>query len=39
MKKRYTEKQIIGFLKQADVGLPVKRTHPPIITMFPDMPR
>jgi len=24
MKKRYTEEQIIGFLKQADAGLPVK---------------
>ena len=24
MKKRFTEEQIIGFLKQADTGLPVK---------------
>lgn len=24
MKKRYAEEQIIGFLKQADAGLPVK---------------
>jgi len=24
MEKRYTEEQIIGFLKQADTGLPVK---------------
>jgi putative transposase len=24
MKKRYTEEQIIGFLRQADAGLPVK---------------
>lgn len=24
MKKRFTEEQIIGFLKQADMGLPVK---------------
>lgn len=24
MKKRYSEEQIIGFLKQADTGLPVK---------------
>jgi len=24
MKKRYSEEQIIGFLKQADAGLPVK---------------
>jgi len=24
MKKRYNEEQIIGFLKQADAGLPVK---------------
>lgn len=24
MKKRYTEEQIIGFLKEADAGLPVK---------------
>ena len=23
MKKRYTEEQIIGFLREADVGLPV----------------
>ena len=24
MKKRYTEEQIIGFLREADAGLPVK---------------
>lgn len=24
MKKRYTEEQIIGFLKEADAGMPVK---------------
>ncbi|MBI1887290.1 MAG: hypothetical protein HYS19_02815 [Nitrosomonadales bacterium] len=24
MKKRFTEEQIIGFLKQAEVGIPVK---------------
>ena len=24
MKKRYTEEQIIGFLKQADSGMPIK---------------
>ena len=24
MKKRYTEEQIIGFLREADVGLPIK---------------
>ena len=24
MKKRYTEEQIIGFLGEADVGLPIK---------------
>ncbi len=30
MKKRFTEEQIIGFLKQAEAGIPVKelcRTH------------
>jgi putative transposase len=30
LKKRYTEEQIIGFLKQAEAGIPVKelcRTH------------
>jgi len=30
MKKRYTEEQIIGFLSEADAGMPVKelcRTH------------
>jgi hypothetical protein len=24
MKKRYTEEQIIGFLREADAGLPIK---------------
>lgn len=25
MKKRYTEEQIIGFLREADAGIPVKK--------------
>ena len=25
MKKRYTEEQIIGFLREADAGLPIKK--------------
>lgn len=32
MKKRYTEEQIIGFLREADAGMPVKelcRKHGP----------
>ena len=27
MKKRYTEEQIIGFLREADAGLPVKELY------------
>ena len=29
MKKRFTEAQIIGFLREAEVGLPVKDLYPP----------
>ena len=28
MKKRFTEEQIIGFLREAEVGLPVKELCP-----------
>ncbi len=27
MKKRFTEEQIIGFLKEAEVGMPVKELY------------
>ena len=29
MKKRYTEEQIIGFLREADAGLPVNAARQP----------
>ncbi|WP_414649875.1 hypothetical protein [Dyella sp.] len=27
MKKRFSEEQIIGFLREADAGLPIKALH------------